>query len=171
MAQLEPSRLPLGALTELRQIGMVCHNLEASIRKMLKSGIGPWKVFTFDRSTVTERVYRGKPGNFEFKIALADMPGMNWELIQPYTGDNIFSDFLKERGEGIHHLLYDSKGMPLAQKQALFDAAGFECRMSGKWLGQVHFAYYQCAPDLELIVEILDRRPDFSRPEPEEIIS
>jgi len=169
MSDLRGSNLPLQALNELRQVGIVCRNLESSIHEMLMTGVGPWHTYTFDRHTVADRMYRGKSGNFEFKVALADMPGLHWELIQPLGGDSIFSDFLSERGEGVHHLLYDRKGMSLAEKEASFAGAGFECIMSGRWLGEVLFAYYERDPASGLIIEILDRKPDFRRPEPEEV--
>jgi len=163
--------LPYGTLGTLRQVSLVTHDLHKVIRTLLKLGIGPWRTFTFDENSVTERTYRGKPGNYVFKDALADMPGLMWEIIQPVSGDSIYSDFLSEHGEGaVHHLFFQGDGLDWEQKTAAMEAAGFPCIQSGKWLGKTLFAYYGTDEDTGLVIELINPHPDWKRPEPDEII-
>jgi Glyoxalase/Bleomycin resistance protein/Dioxygenase superfamily len=161
--------LPFGILGNLKQFAMVTHDLRPTLEALMKVGVGPWRVYPFDRHTVTDRTYRGKPGEFEFKSALADMPGLMWEVIQPLSGQNIYSDFLADRGEGMHHLLFECNGIEWEQKVAAFEAAGYSCAQLGKWLGQITFAYYDTLADIGFYIEIINIPPGWVRPEPEQI--
>jgi methylmalonyl-CoA/ethylmalonyl-CoA epimerase len=162
--------LPFGTLGALRQVSLVTFDLRKVIDALLTLGIGPWRTFTFDENTVTERTYRGKPGNFAFKNALADMPGLMWEIIQPLSGESIYSDFLKAHGEGgVHHLFFECNDLTWDEKTAALEAAGFPCIQSGKWLGKAHFCYYGTDTDTGLVIEIIRVAPDWKRPEPDEV--
>ena len=44
---------------------------------------------------------RSGPGK---KIALAQVGGVQLELVQAVDGPSIYGDWIKERGEGIHHM-------------------------------------------------------------------
>ena len=50
--------------------------------------------------------YRGRPGNFRMRLAFIETGAVQIEFIQPLEGDNIYSEFLEEKGEGLHHLLF-----------------------------------------------------------------
>jgi len=165
-----PSSLPLQRLGELKQLGFVARNLTAAVNELRKIGIGPWKTYTFDSSTVVDRTYFGKPTDHAHKIALAEMPGMTWEVIEPLHGDNIYTDFLNLHGEGLHHLLFDAPGITLTEKFDIFDRAGFSCIQSGVWMGLATYAYFQHTGEDGIIIEIVDRKPGWHRPQPDEII-
>jgi methylmalonyl-CoA/ethylmalonyl-CoA epimerase len=160
---------PLGAMGKIRQIAIVTNDLYRSIGDMLKAGLGPWKVYGFDAETVTERTYMGQPADFVYKIGLAEMPGMAWELLQPISGKNVCSDFLAMHGEGVHHLLAENEDMTLAEKEAAFAQSGFTCIQSGKWMGLCTFAFYQANPTDGLIFEIVHKDEGWKRPDPEAI--
>jgi methylmalonyl-CoA/ethylmalonyl-CoA epimerase len=160
---------PLAAMTELRQVAIVTRDLYRSIGDMRNAGITRWKTYKFDGETVKERTYMGKPADFVYVIALADMPGYNLELIQPISGLNVFTDFLNAHGEGVHHLLFENAEMSLHQKEGAFSEAGFHCTQSGKWMGLCTFAYYQKDPKSGISFEIVHRPAGWTRPEPHEI--
>ena len=50
--------------------------------------------------------FRGRPGNFRMRLAFIETGAVQIEFIQPLEGDNIYSEFLAEKGEGLHHLLF-----------------------------------------------------------------
>ena len=50
--------------------------------------------------------YRGRPGNFRMRLAFIETGAVQIEFIQPLEGDNIYSEFLAKKGEGLHHLLF-----------------------------------------------------------------
>ena len=50
--------------------------------------------------------FRGRPGNFCMRLAFIETGAVQIEFIEPLEGDNIYSEFLEEKGEGLHHLLF-----------------------------------------------------------------
>lgn len=163
--------LPEGFLGNLVQICVVTRDYRRTIEGMVCSGIGPWSVFTFDPATCTDLTYRGRPASFSAKICLARAAGVHWEIVQPLGGPNIYADFLESSGEGVHHLLFDCNGASWAEKTAAFEAAGYSCIQSGRWLGRLAFAYYGTEQATGTVFEITDRPPDWQRPEPDEVYS
>lgn len=96
-------------LKSLVQVGVVVRDLDRTVERLSTTfGIGPWQHFDWplDRDDMTG-TYREKPGHFRMRTALVKLGHVELELIQPLEGDNIYSDFLEEKGEGIHHLRFD----------------------------------------------------------------
>jgi hypothetical protein len=90
------------------QIGLVVKDLDAAMRDYWELyGIGPWRVYRFDPSTVERMVFRGQPVRFAIRLASADIGGMDWELIQPSDDRSPFAKFLREHGEGLHHIAFE----------------------------------------------------------------
>jgi catechol 2,3-dioxygenase-like lactoylglutathione lyase family enzyme len=67
-------------------------------------GIGPWAIYEWGEPMVYQRRYHGKPSRGRGRVALADVGGVVLALWQPVSGDSIYRDFLKEHGEGLHHI-------------------------------------------------------------------
>ena len=61
--------------------------------------------------------YLGKPADFVASISLSYLGDMQLELIQPVRGENIYSDFLRDAGPGLHHICVE------ADSPEQFDAA------------------------------------------------
>src|SRR6202034_2097255 len=68
--------------------------------------IGPWRVFRFTEKTVKTLKVDGKlvAGPFEFRIAITHVGDMEIELIHPVRGPMIYEDYIRRRGEGLHHI-------------------------------------------------------------------
>ena len=95
---------------KISQIGFVVKDIKEAMDNMIELfNIGPWRVSTLSNESVTEPKQKidGKYVDIElpFKIfiALAMVGDMQFELIQPVYGENMYSKFLEEKGEGIHH--------------------------------------------------------------------
>ena len=69
-------------------------------------GVGPWTVLTFTEATMKNLKVDGRPVTepFKFIIAATQVGDMQIELIQPVFGPTHLAKFLKERGEGFHHI-------------------------------------------------------------------
>ena len=84
------------------QVGIVVKDIDAaSDYYCFVFGWGPFKVRDLEMKGA---IYNGKPVDCRFKVASARQPGVEIELIQPLEGDTPYADFLRERGEGLHHL-------------------------------------------------------------------
>lgn len=91
----------------IQQVAVVTRDLYRTMKEWVDVlGVGPWIVFTF-----TEETVRGFEINealvedeFKFLIAIAHCGDLDFEIIQPVYGMNSYERFLRERGEGIHHV-------------------------------------------------------------------
>ena len=149
----EPSR-PIIKVSELYQVGIVVHDLEKSIEHYQNTfGIGPWEVTNVDTSTISDMTYHGRPVQHRFRAAFAMVGPMQLELIQPLEGDNIYSDFLDEHGEGIHHLGH-VRVSDLDEAIEALEKEGFPCLQSGRFPGG-GLAYMDTGKALGVIIELL----------------
>ena len=89
----------------IMQIGNVVKDVEKSVAEYSKRlGIGPWDIYTFCAPDLRDAIYRGKPIDHKFIIALVWNRTTQLELIQPLVGTNIYTEFLDRRGDGLHHI-------------------------------------------------------------------
>ena len=90
----------------LTQVGVVVKDVNKVVERLSSLGIGPFepKMLPPDRN----EWFRGKPMNAEFNIQAAKVGNIELELIQPLEGKSIWSDFLEEHGEGIHHIRFNA---------------------------------------------------------------
>jgi methylmalonyl-CoA/ethylmalonyl-CoA epimerase len=89
----------------IMQIGYVVKDVEKSVAEYSsRLGIGPWDIYTFCAPDLREAIYRGKPIDHKFIIALVWNRTTQLELIQPVVGTNIYTDFLDRRSDGLHHV-------------------------------------------------------------------
>jgi catechol 2,3-dioxygenase-like lactoylglutathione lyase family enzyme len=86
--------------------------------------------------------YRGKPADFVASISLSYLGDMQLELIEPISGENVYSEFLRDSGPGLHHICTE------AQTPEQFDAIlagaandGAEVVQQGVMPGGIQFAY------------------------------
>ncbi|BBX43739.1 VOC family protein [Mycobacterium simiae] len=86
--------------------------------------------------------YHGKPADFVANISLSYLGDMQLELIEPVRGENVYSDFLRESGPGLHHICMAAE-TPEQFDAALADAAsrGASVVQQGVMPGGIQFAY------------------------------
>ncbi len=165
------ARRPALELPRLEQVGYVVKDLQKSMEAMWDSfGIGPWSVYVYPASALREMTYMGKPGRFGMQVARCKGAVMEVELIQPLEGENIYSDFLKEHGDGIHHLGW--LVVPdLAKTIKTMEKAGYRCMMTGRTY-RARFAYFDTFAALGTMLEgyqidesVSPRTPDRVWPE------
>lgn len=142
-------------VSELYQVGIVVHDLEKSMERYQRIlGIGPWDIMDVDPSTVNDLTYRGRKVQHKFRCAMAMVGSMQLELIQPLEGESIQSDFLKEHGEGLHHLGH-IRVDNLEEAVQKLEREGFACLQSGRFSGGA-FAYMDTVKELGTIIELLE---------------
>jgi hypothetical protein len=166
---------PLFKISKGQQICFVVYDLETWMERMWRFfGIGPWKVnlrdenSKEDNSIISEMFYLGKPAHFGYKGASASLEnGLIIELIQPTTGDSTFSDYLKQHGEGMHHI-----GMHIVRNyseylQVIHDLEknGFPCLQSSKIFAS-RMGYFDTTKVLGTLLEVIYEDPERKRPDP-----
>ncbi len=91
----------------INQIAVAVNHLEVVAENIWKVlGIGPWSLYNWEEPLVYDRTYHGKPVWTRERIALAQVGGVQLELVQPVDGPSIYRDWIEEHGEGLHHINY-----------------------------------------------------------------
>jgi len=86
--------------------------------------------------------YLGSPADFVANISLSYLGDMQLELIEPVRGPNIYSDFLRDNGPGLHHICVEADS--LENFDATLAAAidqGATVPQQGLMPGGLRFAY------------------------------
>jgi catechol 2,3-dioxygenase-like lactoylglutathione lyase family enzyme len=92
-------------LPAISQIGMVVRDLEKVINYYEGVlGLGP---FVKPKIIFTERYYYGNLVESKWIMGFCSLGSVELEIIQPIAGPTVYHDFLKEKGEGLHHLGFD----------------------------------------------------------------
>ena len=141
--------------SKLYQVGIVVRDLQQSIEQFRNVlGIDTWRVIDINPSTARDLTYYGRPVKHGFKIALAMVGSIEVELIQPIEGDNIYSDFLKKHGEGLHHLGH-VKVQNLDEAIQVLEKVGFSCMQTGR-VTDGAYAYMDTVKSLGVILELFE---------------
>lgn len=139
-------------ISRMEQVCWVVRDLQKSMESMRnRLGIGPWDIYISQPSFFQDVHYRGETNGFTMDCARAKLGKMDLELIQPTQGDSIFSDFLKEHGEGIHHFGWMVTS-DLNEAVKSMQEQGFPCLMSARIPG-IRIAFFDTTPVLGALLE------------------
>jgi methylmalonyl-CoA/ethylmalonyl-CoA epimerase len=148
---MDKPKLDIGSLG---QIGVVVRDIEKVVKFYTDHlGIGPWRI----RERETETVYRGEKRTLRMKLAFARLGPLQFELIQP-VGDeeSLYTEFLKTRGEGLHHLGFNIENIEKAV--ADYQSAGIGV-VQGRWAMEGGFAYMDTEAKGGFCIELIQWRP------------
>jgi len=97
-------------LGPMMQVGIVVRNARATAEAWTtRFQLAPAQIVDWPPpgSNLEEsRTYHGQPGTFRMRLAFIETGSAQIEFIEPLEGENIYSDWLEEHGEGLHHLLF-----------------------------------------------------------------
>ena len=148
--------IELNGKRKIRQICMITRDLEKTMKNWVAYlGIGPWKVITFTEKSVKNFVVYGKPVTEPFKIllAFANVGDIEFELIQPVYGENIYNKFLEEKGEGLHHIKEKISDEDMGGVLENYRKKGIGVTQTGLFGASVHY-YLNTEPFLDFIYEL-----------------
>lgn len=151
----------------IAQVAFVVKDLELTVENYYRVfGIQPWEFYTYAKPLVKHMTYRGKPANYEVRIALSYFGPTRVELIQPVRGPTIYEEFIEEHGYGVQHfgVLVDDMQAALAEAEQ----AGYEIIMDGAGFGRDgdgHYAYLDTKEDLGVVYELIERPANRMPPE------
>ena len=143
----------------IAQVAFVVRDLEAAVEKYWKIfGIGPWHFYTYGKPLVKKMSYRGKPADYEMRIALSYIGDLRIELIEIGKGDTVYADSVKEHGFGFHHfgILVDDMGAAISAAEK----AGYTMIQDGSGFGRDgdgHYAYLDTEADIGVTLELIQR--------------
>ena len=84
------------------QISFVVNDLDSTIKAYRSAfGWGPFNVFDM-WCEGPNSLFRGKPARYRIKWSECIVkPGVNFEFIQPMEGENVWTEWLETKGEGV----------------------------------------------------------------------
>jgi methylmalonyl-CoA/ethylmalonyl-CoA epimerase len=86
----------------ITQISMAVRDMDALLERYYHAfGWAPWQVFAHRPPVHHATELRGQPVHYEMHGAEVYVGAMNFELLQPYEGPNLWSEVTDARGEGI----------------------------------------------------------------------
>jgi methylmalonyl-CoA/ethylmalonyl-CoA epimerase len=149
------------AFTKAVQIGIVVRDLDATMRKYVDDyGIGPWQIFEFNPGNAKDLREHGRPAQRSWRLAVAMVGQMQWELIEPLDNESIYARFLAEKGGGVHHIAVAAQCFD--KMLAMEAKRGSELVLSGEFEG-VKVAYLDTERDLGVTLEIFSGTPDLEK--------
>lgn len=147
------STSPLGT-DKIVQVGIVVKDIEKASRayaEILGTEVPDW--FLTDTMDKAHTEFRGKPSEARARLAFIELKNITIELIEPVGGPSTWREFLEERGEGVHHLAFEVKGMD--EKIKLLAERGLPLLQKGDYEGG-RYAYLDGVKRLAVILELLE---------------
>lgn len=113
-----------------------------------------------DHNISVNRKYRDQLGKFEMNLGWWRWGDVTFEWIEPLVGPSVYHEFLKDRGEGFHHLAFNVTDMDKATE--LLTARGAPESQSGGWdtpTSKGRFAYMDTERFGGASIELLWNQP------------
>jgi glyoxalase/bleomycin resistance protein/dioxygenase superfamily protein len=112
----------------LAQFAFVARDLKAPSAFWSRLGL---PAFELTHPAIRERLYRGQPAAFDQELGWQRHGKVTFEWIRSLVGPNVYDDFVRAHGEGVHHLAFAVDDFD--QALAHWKAAGFDAVQSGAW--------------------------------------
>jgi methylmalonyl-CoA/ethylmalonyl-CoA epimerase len=166
--------VPEPLFTGGNHICIVTRDLDRAVRTWFdRYGVGPWRVYRYDPSTVSAEV-NGRPAEFSMRAALAPLgPHFRVEIIQPLDGDNPYTPSLERHGgaDHIHHVRFDVSDYDeaAAEMEALALRSVMDARFAGGTAESPRLVgkYVDTTDDLGFVLELADVPSGFVMATPE----
>jgi len=149
------------------QLGFVTADVADMVAVLARVwGCGPWEVHEYTAATLRHRSYRGTPGVFESRNAVA--PGGRIGVVQPITGPSVHADALAARGPGLAYVTWFVTELRSVGEHMARAGVGEVMRGGGHGLdGDGEFVYFDTVGSLgvysQYAVAPARRRPSVDR--------
>ena len=153
--------------TDVLQVAVVVKNLDEAVKTYYDEyGIGPWAIYEFNPETVKDMIIRDKREDYAMRLALCNIGNVQWELIEPKDDKSIYAEFLREHGEGLHHVAFAVEDYDKAME--FFRSKEHKILQGGTWCDFV-YTYLTTEKDLKFIAEIYKPPEEFKWPKPDAV--
>lgn len=140
---------------QMMQVGIIVKDIEKSARawaKFLGYAEVP-KINVATGSDLNPTTYKGSPTDATAKLAFFQLDNITVELIEPDGKPSTWQEFLDTKGEGIHHIAFNVKGMKTYINK--FGDSGIPMVQHGGW-DTGEYSYMDGSGSLGLIIELLE---------------
>jgi hypothetical protein len=140
---------------QMMQVGIIVKDIEKTA-KHWAAFLGEEKVPAIFQASESERnptKYKGKRTNASAMLCFFQLDNITVELIEPLGGPSTWQEFLDTKGEGIHHIAFNIKGMK--NYITSFGENGIPMVQHGGW-DTGEYSYMDASKNLGLIIELLE---------------
>lgn len=138
---------------EIDHVAIVVRDMEKAIRQLCSLwNVGPFQIREIE---LADAMVHGKQTRVRLKVAHAQAGPVELELIEPGEGENIYWEFLRAKGEGVHHLGVHVSD--IRSELAGFKKRGIEVLQSGN-TPRHSLAYIDTEGIAGVIVELMQRK-------------
>jgi len=135
------------------QIGIIVKDAEKTASHYAEVfGIPKPDVVSIADDSFAKTKYRGQASAAKGKAAFFDLGPVQMELIEPVGAPSTWEEFLRTKGEGIHHIAFRTADMEGARQ--FLGSKGMETIQFGGWDGG-QYAYIVSAQKLGTVLELL----------------
>src|SRR3990170_8001026 len=100
----------------LCQVAVVVKSVDETVKFYTEVfGVGPFEILEINFPNAT---YHGQQAGYRGKRAFAKLGPVTLELIELIEGKTVHEDFLREKGEGLHHLGFTVKDLKKCEEEA-----------------------------------------------------
>ncbi len=134
------------------QVAYAVHDIQAA-QHFFNETLGGIRFFVIEHIVFKEYTYRGQPVECQQHVAFGYAGAMQIELIQPLSGENIVAEFLRQRGQGVHHLGIQVADLDRATRD--MTEQGFEQVESGIAGQATRFAFLDTLAAIGTYIELV----------------
>ena len=118
------------------QVGVIVKDLSKTINFLSQLGLGPFKTVS---ATHPAAIVRGTKTAYSVLTAGVQLGAVQLELIEYQSGTTVQKEFLDNKGEGIHHILFKVEDIDASIQR--FAAQGVEVLQQDRFVGGGGMAY------------------------------
>lgn len=142
------------------QVGFIVKDIYKTKKKWAEFlGVEEPEAVVCGEYAVTQTEFLGRPApKANSLLAFFDVgPGLQLELIQPNEAPSTWRNALNEKGEGIHHVAFNIKGMNMPEAVKRCEEFGMTFEQKGEY-GDAsgRYTYMNGCEDLKCIIELLE---------------
>jgi hypothetical protein len=137
------------------QVGLLVHDIEKTAQVYADFlGVAKPEIKVTDVIEKSQAKYKGSPTKARAKLAFFKVgEGLDIELIEPDHEPSTWREDLNRKGEGVHHIAFQIKGMK--EKVADLQKENMPLVQSGEYTGG-RYAYVDANRDLKVLIELLE---------------
>ena len=137
------------------QVGLLVHDIEKTAQVYADFlGVAKPEIKVTDVIEKSQAKYKGSPTKARAKLAFFKVgEGLDIELIEPDHEPSTWREDLNRKGEGVHHIAFQVKGMK--EKIADLQKENMPLVQSGEYTGG-RYAYVDANRDLKVLIELLE---------------
>lgn len=140
--------------SKVLQIAFIVSDVQAASQKYARLfGIEPPQVSISDGYEKAQTVFMGKPSPARCKMAFINLDNIQLEFIEPDENDSDWKRSLEEKGDSLHHIAFEVKGMQ--QQIDNLEKEGVQCIQKGEYPGG-RYAFMDTAKEYMVKFELLE---------------